>query len=142
MIGTFLLGVLGTQFPFEYRLSSFALQRHWQRVDWSWFPHIHGGFHGIDLEDLVVNLVMLVPLGAGWALWRRARPGRVLVESIVVGSLVGTFYEGAQLLTRDRHTTLADVWRNTLSCVLGCAVVLALGALLDRRRGRLLPPDP
>jgi len=127
VIVTIVLGALGTQAPFEYRTSAFALQRHWDRVDWSWWPRTRRGH--VEIDDLVMNLVMLVPLGVGWALWRTHARLRVLVESVLVGGAVSVVYEAAQLLTRNRYTQLADIWRNAAGCAVGCAAGLAFMAL-------------
>ena len=138
---TFVLGMIGTQYPFEYRLTWFAVHRHWQRIDWSWFPRERSGH--IDVNDLVINLVMLIPIGFGWTLWRReATRSRVLVESLAIGFGVGTMYEVAQLVARDRYTEFADVWRNTVSCVIGASIARAMMAVIDRWRQRPGIVDP
>jgi hypothetical protein len=134
-IATFVLGVLGTQYPFEYRMTWFALHRHWSRIEWSWFPRERSG--RLDVEDLVINLIMLIPVGFGWALWRRTVAARrVLAESLLIGLFTGTLYEAGQLLCRQRYTQFADVWRNTVSCVVGAALALGVMALVDRWRRR------
>jgi glycopeptide antibiotics resistance protein len=138
VIVTLVAGVIGTQWPFEYRLTRFALHRHWQKIEWAWFPH-HG--RRIDVEDLVINLVMLIPLGFGWALWRRAARIRVVLEAVVLGAVTGIGFEVAQLPTRYRSTQFADAWRNTLSCMIGCVAGLVFVALVDRWRRRLLATD-
>jgi hypothetical protein len=124
--------VLGTQYPFDYQLTEFAIRRRWNRIDWSWFPRTHRGHIRID-HDLALNLVMLIPLGVGFALWRRAREWRLVVEALGVGFVTSTVLELGQLLTRYRYTTFADVWRNTLSCGLGCLLAIAVMRQLARR---------
>lgn len=133
-LATLALAILGTQWPFEYRITEFALRRKWDRIDWSWFPRWRGGSIRLD-HDIVVNLLMLVPLGIGFALWRRAAPWRIVLEGLVLGLVTSTALEAAQLLTRSRYTQLADVWRNSASCALGCAIAITVA-----RARRVQPP--
>jgi len=113
-IGTLLIAIAGTQWPFEYRFSSYAIRYRWARIDWHWF-------RGFD-RDFAVNLLMLIPLGLGFGLWRQAGRARALVESLVLGTAVSAILEIAQLVTRDRITSFLDVWHNAAGCVLGCLI--------------------
>lgn len=117
-VGTIVIAIIATQWPFEYRMNGFALHVHWMRIDWRWFPHAN--------RDLVLNLLMLMPLGAGLALARQAVRSRVLVESLAIGILSGVTLEAAQLWTHERYTSLPDAWHNAAGCVAGCAIVLAV----------------
>jgi hypothetical protein len=123
-LGTVVVAILGTQYPFNYRLTGFAVHRRWDRIDWSWFPRHPGGEIRFD-RDFAVNLVMLIPLGIGFGLWRHARAIRTVAESLMLGILTSGMLEIAQLVTAYRYTSFADVWRNALGCMVGCILALA-----------------
>jgi len=131
-ITTVVIALIATQWPFEYRLTRYALHRHWARIDWSWFPRDWDGNIRID-RDFAVNLLMLIPLGVGYGLWRRGPIVRVAAEALVLGILTSTVLELAQLATRQRYTSPADVWRNAVSSLLGCLLARA-------RFGKAMPP--
>jgi hypothetical protein len=134
-LATIAIAIIGTQYPFDYRLTGFAVRQRWNRIDWSWFPRTRGGHIRLD-HDLVLNLVMLVPLGAGFALWRRAGGWRIVIEGLVLGLVTSVTLELAQLMTRYRYTSFADVWRNAASCAFGCMLAIGVMRLLDARRAR------
>jgi hypothetical protein len=125
MLVTIGLAIVATQWRFHYDFSRFGIRVRWHRVDWHWFPRTPMGHVRLD-RDLVLNLLMLVPLGIGFALWRRAPGWRVVVEAIVLGAVVATCLELGQLVTLYRYTSFADMWRNTVSCALGALWVLAI----------------
>ena len=122
---TLLLAIVATQWPFHYHLTRFGIGRRWARVDWSWFPRDHRGHVRLD-RDFALNLLMLVPLGVGYGLWRRAPALRRIAESLVLGLGFSCALELAQLLTPYRYTSFADMWRNGLGCMIGCALVVWL----------------
>ena len=122
-IGTILAAIVATQWPFHYQLTRFDIARRWSDVDWSWFPRNRAGAVRLD-RDFAQNLLMLVPLGLGFGLWRRAAPLRCIAESLVLGIAVSVGLELAQLITPYRHTTFADVWRNGLGCMVGCVLAV------------------
>lgn len=130
-IGTVVIAILVTQWPFEYRVTWFAMHARWNRIDWSWFPRTYAG--NVVNRDMVQNLIMLMPLGVGFALWRRAAAVRVIVESLALGILTGATLELAQLVTRSRYTSFPDLWRNALGCLVGCLSVLAIRHFRTRR---------
>jgi glycopeptide antibiotics resistance protein len=129
-IVTLLIAILATQWPFEYRVTWFALRVRSRRVDLSWFPRRPDGGIRID-RDSVLNLLMLIPLGLGFGLWRRCGGLRLLAETLLVGVLSGAALELAQLPTRDRYPSFPDLWHNALGCLAGGALALAV-----RRRDR------
>ena len=130
-IGTVVIAILVTQWPFEYRVTWFAMHARWNRIDWSWFPRTYAG--NVVNRDMVQNLIMLMPLGVGFALWRRAAAVRVIVESLALGILTGATLELAQLVTRSRYTSFPDLWRNALGCLAGCLFVIAVRRFRMRR---------
>lgn len=123
-LGTVAVAIFVTQWPFEYRLTTYAVKLRWARIDWSWFPRNAAGDIRFD-RDFAQNLVMLVPLGVGFALWRRAPSLRVIVESLALGIVTSATLELAQLVTRYRYTSFPDLWRNSLGCMVGCILALA-----------------
>lgn len=128
---TVVVAIVLTQWPFEYRLTSFAMRARWHRIDWSWFPRTDAGDIWFS-RDFALNLLMLIPLGIGFAVWRRAGAVRVVVESLVLGILTGTLLELGQLLTRSRYTSFPDLWRNAFGCLVGCLLVITIRWLVRR----------
>jgi glycopeptide antibiotics resistance protein len=129
VVGTILAAIFVTQWPFHYHLTRFGIGRRWARIQWSWFPRTNTGAILFD-RDFALNLAMLVPLGVGFGLWRRAPPVRRVVEGLALGLGVSVLLELAQLLTPYRYTSIADVWRNGLGCMVGCM----LATWFQRRR--------
>ena len=124
-VATVLLATVATQWPFHYDLSHFNLTQRWAHVDWSWVHRSRSGAIRYD-RDFALNLLMLIPLGIGFGLARRAGLLRVAVEALVLGTLVSVAFETAQLATHYRFTALPDVWRNALGCVLAAVVTHAI----------------
>lgn len=122
-LGTILIALAATQYPFNYQLTEFAIGRRWDRIDWRWWPRTPMGRVRID-RDLALNLLMLVPLGVGYGLWRRAHAVRVAIEAALLGIATSTTLELLQLVTPYRYTTFADVWRNALGCMVGAIFVV------------------
>ncbi len=133
-VGTVLIAIFVTQWPFEYRLTGFAVRAKWNRIDWSWFPRTSRG--NLLNRDFVLNILMLIPLGFGFGLWRRAAALRVMAEGLALGIVTGATLELAQLATRSRYTSFPDFWRNASGCLVGCALALMLGRQIWQR------PDP
>jgi len=130
-LGTVLIAIAATQYPFRYHLTMFGIERRWERIDWRWFPRTYDG-SSIRLDrDFALNLLMLLPLGLGYGLWRRAARLRLVVESLLVGLCVSLVLELSQLITPYRYTTLADLWRNGLGCMVGGLLALWLKRRLD-----------
>lgn len=122
-LGTVLIALAATQYPFNYQLTEFAIHRRWDRIDWRWWPRTPMGRVRID-RDLALNLLMLLPLGVGYGLWRRTNGLRVAVEALLLGIATSTSLELLQLITPYRYTTFADVWRNALGCLVGAIFVV------------------
>lgn len=122
---TLVTAVIVTQWPFEYTLTRAWVAERWGDVDWSVVHRTPAGRIRFD-RDFAQNLAMLFPLGLGYGLWRRAGAVRVAVESLLVGLAISVVLETAQLATDHRYTQLPDVWRNTLGCVVGGMVALAI----------------
>ncbi len=124
-LGTVLIAIAATQYPFRYHLTQFGIERRWDRIDWRWFPRTYGGAIRVD-RDFALNLLMLLPLGFGFGLWRRVARWRAVIESLLLGLGVSVVLEAAQLITPHRFTTLADVWRNGLGSMVGCMLAIWL----------------
>ena len=93
-VGTVLVAIAATQYPFHYHLTKFGIHRRWDRIDWHWFPRTPMGHVRID-RDLLLNLLMLIPLGFGYALWRRAPAWRILIEALLLGIRQAVFFTPA-----------------------------------------------
>jgi hypothetical protein len=126
---TVFAAIVATQWPFHYDLARDALVEKWHEVDWQWAHHRTDGSLVID-RDCVQNLIMLVPLGVGFAWWREVPPWRVVLEALLLGIATGVTLEVAQLLVPSRFTQLADAWRNALGCATGAAVTVAITRVL------------
>lgn len=141
-LGTVAVAIFVTQWPFEYRLTTYAVKLRWTRIDWRWFPRDGAGGIRFD-RDFAQNLVMLVPLGVGYALWRRASAVRVILEALALGIVTSAALELAQLLTRYRYTSFPDLWRNSLGCMVGATLVVVVQRAFrragDRGAGDLRP---
>jgi len=112
---------VATQWPFHYDLGGIADK--WREVDWRWVHRTRDGHVLVD-RDFIQNVLMLIPLGAGFALWRRAPAWRVVAEALVLGIVTGVVLEAAQLLTPHRFTQLCDAWRNAVGCMAGAIAAL------------------
>ena|GEM_PF-1184119 len=130
---TLVTALLVTLSPFRFALST----ARWARIDWRLY------YAGHNDRDLVLNLLMLLPLGAGLALARhgRARLARIVVEAGALGLGTALCIETLQIFERTRFPQAADVWRNAVGCVIGALVT---GLVLRRVTARALParPDP
>ncbi|HUS29153.1 MAG TPA: VanZ family protein [Kofleriaceae bacterium] len=129
------IAVVVTQWRFHFDATRFGMHVRWNRIDWHWFPRTPMGHVRLD-KDFALNLLMLVPLGIGFALWRRASGLRIVIEALLLGFATSALLELAQLANAYRYTTFADVWRNTLGCVVGAIVIVAL------RRSAKVSPSP
>lgn len=131
-IGLGLLGftlaaaLLLTLYPFHFRLSTASLSR----IDWRLY------YPGHSDRDLVQNLLMLAPLGAGLALVRfgRASLSRIALEAYALGIGTALFIETSQIFQSMRFPQAADVWRNGTGCIAGAVVVALVLRMVDRRR--------
>jgi glycopeptide antibiotics resistance protein len=127
----FTLGValLLTLYPFDFRLGTASLSR----IDWRLY------YPGHSNRDLVLNLLMFMPLGAGLALVRfgRASVSRIALEACALGVGTAVVIETLQIFQRSRFPQAADVWRNGVGCIAGAVVVTLVLRMatraLDRR---------
>src|SRR5258706_7387287 len=133
VLGTLATALVVTLWPFRFHFTLASLHR----IDWRLYYRDANGHIKID-RDLVQNLIMLAPLGVGWALFRGPRSiARIALETFAIGLLLSASIETLQIFDRGRFPQLADVWRNTLGCVVG-GVVVATGVL--SRHGKRAPP--
>jgi glycopeptide antibiotics resistance protein len=101
--------LVGTLYPYRFH---FSLD-HVSRIDWA---IVHTD-RPLVTRDFIVNILLLVPLGVGWALLRSARPPHVIaLEAIAVGFVLSASIETLQIFTHVRYPQVADVWRNVLGC--------------------------
>lgn len=127
-LGQFLVGfttltaLIVTLYPFRFSAEVASLSR----VDWRLYYPRHND------RDLVLNLLMLVPLGVGIALVRdRVSMLRLAGEAAVFGFGLSLCIETLQIFERARFPQLADVWRNGFGCVVGA---LSIGLVARLRR--------
>ena len=100
-----------TLWPFRFSLATASFAR----IDWRLYYRSRTG-HVIVDRDLLQNLVMLSPLGAGWALLRGPRGvGRIALEATTLGVGLAATIETLQIFAPTRFPQLADVWRNGAS---------------------------
>jgi hypothetical protein len=117
--------LLATLYPFRFQLGTASLSR----IDWRLY------YPGHSDRDLVQNLLMLAPLGAGLALVRlgRGRLFRIALEAFALGVGTALLVETLQIFQRSRFPQAADVWRNGIGCVAGALAVALVLRAIDRR---------
>lgn len=120
--------LLVTLYPFRFQLGTAS----WTRIDWRLY------YPGHNDRDLVLNLVMLVPLGAGLALVRSGRAilSRILLEACALGLGTALLVETLQIFERTRFPQAADVWRNGVGCGGGAIVAALVLRAMDRKLRR------
>jgi VanZ family protein len=125
---TLAVTALVTLYPFHFHLATAS----WGRIDWRLY------YPGHSDRDLVQNLVMLAPLGAGLVLVRFTRIGaaRIAFEAGALGLATALLVETLQIFERARFPQAADVWRNAVGCVVGALVTAGVLTMLDRARHR------
>jgi VanZ family protein len=123
---TLAVTLLLTLYPFHFRLGTASLSR----IDWRLY------YPGHSDRDLLLNLLMLAPLGAGLALVRfgRARVSRIALEACALGVGAAVFIETLQIFQSTRFPQAADVWRNGTGCIVGAVVTALVLRTIDRRR--------
>jgi glycopeptide antibiotics resistance protein len=125
--------VAATLYPFRFCSSLAQVRGRARWIEWEWVYTDREGHLTLDL-DLAQNIALFLPFGLALAFVPEApRPRREALVALAVGGVLSVGVEALQLLTLERVTQLADVWRNALGAALGAL----LGALLRARlRGR------
>jgi hypothetical protein len=119
--------LLLTLWPLHFDLAARAIAQKWEIAEWELYYVRDDGSIVLDW-DLFLNLFLLAPMGVGWAILRPgASVARVTLESALLGVGAAAAIEAAQLLTPDRVTQLADLWRNGSGCIVGAAVATIVG---------------
>lgn len=78
-------------------------------------------FWDVILNDLLINALMLAPLGVMVTQKRKAENKKSFIWSLLAGLMLGTFIEVSQaILPYGRFPALSDVILNTFSSMLGC----------------------
>jgi glycopeptide antibiotics resistance protein len=128
LVFTLATALLATLYPFRFSLETASLSR----IDWRLYAPGHSN------RDLVLNLLMLAPLGAALVLVRagRARLTRIVFEAAALGFGTALFVETLQIFERTRFPQLADVWRNGTGCIAGAVVTALVLRAIDRRPAR------
>ncbi len=86
----------------------------------------------VSQPRLFQNVLLFLPFGIFWVLWRRNRSWRLLLETSLLGVALALAIETSQLLLPGRVSQIADVWRNGLGALLGAAVTLLLVSFTGR----------
>ena len=108
-----------TTWPFEFFSDTAAISAKWAETEWYFLYYDEQGQLIID-HDLILNILFFMPLGAAWGFAGPHRPlWKIVLGALAVGLALSVFVEGLQVLTPDRSTQIADVWRNALGAVLG-----------------------
>ena len=127
--------LVATLWPLRFSLAAAGLRR----IDWALYYRDDLGRLIVD-RDFVANLVLMSPLGAGWALLRAGRSlPRIALEAALLGFGLSAAVETVQIFEPSRAPQLADVWRNGVGCV---AAALAVAWLVRRLAPRELPGEP
>jgi VanZ family protein len=126
LVFTLATALLVTLYPFRFHLGTASLSR----IDWRLY------YPGHSDRDLVLNLLMLAPLGAGLALVRSGRAGssRIALEAGALGVGVALFIETLQIFQSARFPQAADVWRNGTGCIVGAVITALVLRTIDRGR--------
>jgi glycopeptide antibiotics resistance protein len=124
---TISVAVLVTLYPFRFTFRATMFSR----IDWKLY------YPGHNDRDLILNLLMLAPLGVGLALWRwgRATTARIALQAAAIGVGLALFVETLQIFERTRFPQAADVWRNGLGCVVGAVITCLVLRRLELRPG-------
>jgi hypothetical protein len=120
--------LVATLWPFCFALDTAS----WARIDWRM------SYPGHNDRDLVQNLVMLVPLGAGAELARvgRAKLSKIVFEACALGFGASLVVETLQIFEHARFPQVADVWRNGVGCVVGALASHGVRRVLEGARSR------
>ena len=106
--------VFFTTWPLNFHFDLRAIRDKWAETEWVIFYYSSNGSIIVD-HDLILNIFFFMPLGVLWALWIRPKSWWWAgLSALLVGLALSLFVEGLQVLTIDRTTQLADVWRNAL----------------------------
>jgi glycopeptide antibiotics resistance protein len=128
LVFTLASALLVTLYPFRFSLETASLSR----IDWRLYAPGHNN------RDLVLNLLMLAPLGVALALVPAGRASltKIVFEAAALGFGTALFVETLQIFERTRFPQLADVWRNGTGCIAGAVVTALVLRAIDRRPAR------
>ena len=80
-------------------------------------------FSNLRLFDIMVNLVLLMPIGMSYAILKKEKVINLLIKSLVIGLVLGIVIEAGQfLLPVRRSIQLSDVLFNMVSMILGALI--------------------
>lgn len=96
------------------------------------WQHRHGLTTFWTASDVIMNVVMFVPIGFVFGLTRPPTAPARWWQAVLLGSLLSTGIEAAQLLAPSRFSSPVDVVTNTAGALIG---VLAYGVADRRTRG-------
>lgn len=120
-----------TLIPFDFDWSPDAVVKRWGRVEWQLIYYNRDGGWSAS-RDFIQNVLLFLPFGISWVLWRRNRSWRLLLETSLLGITLALAIETSQLLLPGRVSQIADVGRNGLGALLGAAATLLVMSLTIR----------
>lgn len=132
LLSTLACALVVTLWPFRFDLATASFAR----IDWRLYYRRPNGAVAVN-RDFMLNLVMMSPMGAGWALLRGSRGrGRIALEATVLGVGTSVMIETLQIFEPTRFPQFADVWRNGAGCLAAAVLVAWLstdeGAAIQR----------
>lgn len=118
--GLYVLFIMAaTTSPFQFHFDGESIRSKWAETEWVFFYPDQDGGVLID-SDLILNIFFFVPLGVAWVFMVSSpKVWRAFASALIVGLLVSLMAEALQVLTPDRTTQVADLWRNALGAGLG-----------------------
>ena len=89
----------------------------------------------VDIVDLIINLIMLIPIGLVVAYFLKRKVVYKLAIAAVVGLLIGLILESIQfILPVYRSPQLTDIILNMVSVVIGCCIGIVYDKLYYKLR--------
>ena len=133
----------GTLIPFDATTDPSVFRRNASHF---WKRPIEHGRRTFSIPDVVSNVSLFVTLGFFWVAWRsRSISPRVapIIQSGVIGLILGGAVETYQLFTPTRTASSLDIWSNGSGAVLGAAgALMFFSARCNRQLKQLIRNRP
>lgn len=114
--------VYGTTLPFDVRPTWEALREGWSGVSWLPWRRADGSFP--SRPDMVANVLLFLPLGFLWVLYRRPRGGwaRLALLGGLLGLALSSTVEALQLVLPGRVSSTTDLVTNSCGAAAGAVL--------------------